>query len=162
MLGPDNTVTPARANLDQQENMIRRGRREEKTETKRDRKSIIAENPKPTKHYKNSGFRQLSRTLWLEHQKQSILEKAATKIGFWGRHRIQYVYSGFVDFVRKRKPRIRCLGKASLENVPFSFSPGVKLSQGLFGTNPIFSEKVRFQKPLRQKALFLPRNLGRA
>ena len=82
ILGPDKTVTPERANVDQQENMIRRGRREEKTETKRDRKSIIAENPKPTKHYQNSGFRQLSRTLWLEHRKQSILAKAATKFGF--------------------------------------------------------------------------------
>ena len=52
MFGPDNTVTPEKANLEQQENMITRGRREEKTETKRDRNSIIAENPKPTKHYK--------------------------------------------------------------------------------------------------------------
>ena len=80
MLGPDNTVTPERANLDQQENTIRKGRREEKTETKRDRESIIAENPKPTKHYKNSGLRQLSRTPRLEHRKQSILEKASDKI----------------------------------------------------------------------------------
>ena len=56
MLGPDNTVTPERANLDQQENMIRKRRREVKTETKRDRKSIIAENPKTHKTLQKQWF----------------------------------------------------------------------------------------------------------
>ena len=161
ILGPDNTVTPERANLDQQENMIRRGRREERTKTKRGRKSITAENPKPTKHYENSGLRQLSRTPRLEHRKQSIFEKAATKIGFWGRHRIHYVYSGFVRFCRKRKTRNPYSGRAAPETVPFFFLPGEKLSEALFGANPILSEKVRFEKPLRQKTLFLPRNFGK-
>ena len=50
MLGPAKTVTPERVNLDQQENMIRKGRREERRKIKEGRKSITAENPKPTKH----------------------------------------------------------------------------------------------------------------
>ena len=145
MLGPDNTVTPERANLDQQENMIRKGRREERTKTKRGRKSITAENPKPTKHYKNSGLRQLSRTPRLEHRKQSIFEKAATKIGFWGRHRIHYVYSGFVRFFfRKRKTRNPYSGRAAAENVPFFFFAGGKVIRSPFRSKPNFERKSAF------------------
>ena len=138
--------------------MIRRGRREEKTETKRDRKSIIAENPKPTKHYKNIGFRQLSRTPRQEHRKQSILEKAATQLVFGAETKCTTNPVVSSVFFRKQKTRIRCPRKASPENVPFFILPGAKLSKGLFGANPILTEKVRFEKPLRPKTLFLPRN----
>ena len=93
--------------------------------------------------------------------KQSILEKAATKFGFGGQDRAHYVSSGFVRFFRKRKSRIRCPRKASPQNVPF-FLLGAKLSKGLFGANPIFREKVRFGKPLRQKPYLYQGILKRA
>ena len=159
ILGPDKTVTPERANLDQQENMIRKGRREERTKIKQGRKSITAENPKPTKHYKNSGLRQLSRTPRLEHRKQSIFEKAATKIGFWGQDRIHYVYSGFVRFCPTTTNRKSMVGKGGPGKRPvFFFLAAQKLSEPLFGGDPILSQEPRFQKALCQKTLFLSRN----
>ena len=48
-----------------------------------------------------------------------------------------------------------------LKTSRFFFLPGEKLSVALFRANPILSEKVRFEKPLRQKTLFLPRNFGK-
>ena len=158
ILGPDKTVTPERANLDQQENMIRKGRREERRKIKQGRKSITAENPKPTKRYKNSGLRQLSRAPRLEHRKQSIFEKAATKIGFWGQDRIRYVYSGFVRFcptttnrksmVGKGGPGKRPVfffGRAKVIRTPFrrrpNFEPRTAFSEGSLSKNPIFIEE---------------------
>ena len=144
ILRPENKVTPERANLDQQEHMIRRGRREERTKTKRGRKSITAENPKPTKHYENSGLRQLSRTPRLGHRKQSIFEKAATKIGFWGRHRIHYVYSGFVRFLPKTKNTKSILRKGGPWNRPVFFFAGGKVIRSPFRSKPNFERKSAF------------------
>ena len=138
--------------------MIRKGRREERTKIKQGRKNITAENPKPTKHYKNSGLRQLSRTPRLEHWKQSIFEKAATKIGFWGQDRIHYVYSGFVRFcptttnrksmVRKGGPGKRPVfffGRAKVIRTSLwrrpNFEPRTAFSEGSLSKNPIFIEE---------------------
>ena len=168
ILGPDKTVTPERANLDQQENMIRKGRKEERTKIKQGRKSITAENPKPTKHYKNSGLRQLSRTPRLEHRKQSIFEKAVTKIGFWGQDRIHYVYSGFVRFcptttnrksmVGKGGPGKRpvvFLGRAKVIRTPFrrrpNFEPRTAFSEGSLSKNPILSRNSRKGSKIEDK-----------
>ena len=145
ILGPDKTVTPERANLDQQENMSRRGRREERKKIKRGRKNITAENAKPTKHYKNSGSRQLSRTPRLEHRKQSIFEKAATKSGFGGRHRIHYVYSGFVRFFfsENEKHEIHTREGRPLKTSRFFFAGG-KVIRSPFRSKPNFERKSTF------------------
>ena len=149
---------PARA----EEGKGRRGRRDERTKTKRGRKSIIAENAQPTKHHKkNSGFRQLSRTPLFKHRKQSILEKAATNFGFWGRDR-HYVSSGFVRFFSEnRKHGFDAQERRPVKTSRFFVCPAQSYQKAFNfgGANPILSEKVRFEKPLRQKNLFLPRNL---
>ena len=81
-----------------EEDMIGRGRREEKTETERDRKSIIADTPKPTKHYKTVVSDSYLAPLGWNIENSQFLEKVATKFGFWGQDRIHYVSSGFVRF----------------------------------------------------------------
>ena len=157
ILGPDKTVTPERANLDQQENMIRKGRREERTKIKQGRKSITAENPKPTKHYKNSGLRQLFRTPRLEHRKQSIFEKAATKIGFWARQntlRLQWFRPFLSDNDKQeihareggaRKTSRFFFGRAKVIRSPFrrrpNCEPRAAFSEGSATKNPIFIEE---------------------
>ena len=77
------------------------GEEEKRTRKKKNTKNIMAENAQATRHYKNRGLRQLSRTPWFEHRKESILEKAVTKFGFGGRDRIHYISSGFVCFFPK-------------------------------------------------------------
>ena len=137
ILGPDNIVTPERANLDQQENMIRRGRREERTKTKRGRKSITAENPKPTKHYKINGLRQLSRTPRLEHRKQVNFRKGGDKNWFLGPTQNTLRLRWFRPFFRKRKTRNPYSGRASPETVPFFFCWGKSYHKP-------FSEQTQF------------------
>ena len=163
MLGPEKTVTPQRANLDQQENMSRRGKREERTKIKRGRKSITAENLQPTKHYKNSGLRQLSRTPRPEPRKQSIFEKAATKIGFRGRDRIHYVYSGFVRFCPTTTNRKSMLGKGGPGKRPVFFFGPRKSYQNPFSEETQFWAKNRvFRRLFVKKPYFYRGILGRA
>ena len=160
-LGPDNTITPERANLDQPENMIRKGRREERTKIKRGRKSITAENHKPTKHYKNSGLRQLSCTPRLEHRKQSIFEKAATKIGFWGQDRIHYVFSGFVCFFPKTKSTKSILRKGGRWNRPV-FLPGESYQKPFSEQTQFWAKKCVLRSLSDKKPYFYRWILGRA
>ena len=144
ILGQDKTVTPQRANLDQQEHMSRTRRREASTKIKRGRKSLTAENPQPTKHYKNSGLRQLSRTPRPEPRKQSIFENAATKIGFWGQDRIHYVYSGFVRFCPTTTNRKSMLGKRGPGKRPVFFFCGAKVIRSPFRSRPHFERRSAF------------------
>ena len=50
------------------------------------------------------------------------------------------------------------LGKGGPGKRPVFFLAAQKLSEPLFGGNPILSQEPRFQKALRQKTLFLSRN----
>ena len=163
IFGPDKTVTPERANLDQQENMIRRGRREEKTETKRDRKSIIAENPKPTKRYKNSGFRQLSRTLWLEHQKQSTFGKGGDINWFLGPTQNTQHLQWFRRSWPKTKTTNSMPGKGVPWKRPVFFFARRKVITRPFWNKPNFQRKSAFSEaPPTKEPYFYRGILGRA
>ena len=162
ILGQDKTVTPERANLDQQDNSSRRRRREGRTKIKRSRKSMTAENPQPTKHYKNSGLRQLSRTPRLEHRKQSIFEKAATKIGFWGRDRIHYVYSGFVRFCPTTTNRKSMLRKGGPGKRPVFFLPRKSYQKPFSEQTQLWAKKCVFRRLCVKKPYFYRGILGRA
>ena len=104
----------------------------------------MAENAQATKHYKNRGLRQLSRTPWFENRQEAILEKAVTKFGLGAEteYTTFLVVSSFFFFPKTENTDLGPK-KGSHWKRPF-FLPGGKLIKRPCPSKPKFERKMRF------------------